>query len=93
MKHLTKEQLKKDLEIRDLSDKTQGEHCMQLIMNEVAKLDAGDTKGKIKVLEKYYRDITLDAGQLKTDYSQITKNTDKIFQTGVIKGVPFIFEE
>ncbi len=35
MKHLTKEQLKKDLEIRDLSDKTQGEHCMQLIMNEV----------------------------------------------------------
>lgn len=65
----------------------------QLIMNEVAKLDAGDTKGKIKVLEKYYRDITLDAGQLKTDYSQITKNTDKIFQTGVIKGVPFIFEE
>ena len=65
----------------------------QLIMNEVAKLDAGDTKGKIKVLEKYYRDITLDAGQLKTDYSQITKNTDKIFQTGVIKGVPIIFEE
>ena len=35
MKHLTKEQLKKDLEIRDLSDKSQGEHCMQLIMNEV----------------------------------------------------------
>lgn len=35
MKHLTKEQLKKDLEMRDLSDKTQGEHCMQLIMNEV----------------------------------------------------------
>jgi phenylalanyl-tRNA synthetase alpha chain len=35
MKHLTKEQLKNDLEIRDLSDKNQGEHCMQLIMNEV----------------------------------------------------------
>ena len=35
MKHLTKEQLKKDLETRDLSDKSQGEHCMQLIMNEV----------------------------------------------------------
>lgn len=35
MKHLTKEQLKKDLEIRDLSDSNQGEHCMQLIMNEV----------------------------------------------------------
>lgn len=35
MKHLTKEQLKKDLEIRDLSDSSQGKHCMQLIMNEV----------------------------------------------------------
>lgn len=35
MKHLTKEQLKKGLEIRDLSDSSQGEHCMQLIMNEV----------------------------------------------------------
>ena len=35
MKHLTKEQLKKDLEIRDLSDATQGEHCMQIIMNEI----------------------------------------------------------
>lgn len=35
MKHLTKEELKRDLEVRDLSDSTQGEHCMQLIMNEV----------------------------------------------------------
>ena len=35
MRHLTEEQLKKDLELRDLSDSTQGEHCMQLIMNEV----------------------------------------------------------
>lgn len=35
MKHLTKEQLKKDLETRDLSDENQGKHCMQLIMNEV----------------------------------------------------------
>ena len=35
MKHLTKEQLKQDLETRDLSDENQGKHCMQLIMNEV----------------------------------------------------------
>lgn len=35
MKHLTDEQLKKDLELRDLSDPSQGEHAMQLIMNEV----------------------------------------------------------
>lgn len=38
MKHLTKEQLEKDLNIRDLSDENQGRHAMQLIMKEV--LDA-----------------------------------------------------
>ena len=38
MKHLTKEQLEKDLSIRDLSDKSQGPHAMQTLMNEV--LDA-----------------------------------------------------
>ena len=38
MKHLTKEQLKKDLELRDLSDPDQGEHAMQIIIKEV--LDA-----------------------------------------------------
>ena len=38
MKHLTKEQLEKDLNIRDLSDHTQGPHAMQTLMNEV--LDA-----------------------------------------------------
>ena len=35
MKHLTKEELKKDLETRDLSDPTQGEHAIQIIMNDV----------------------------------------------------------
>ena len=38
MKHLTKEQLEKDLNIRDLSDQNQGKHAMQILMNEV--LDA-----------------------------------------------------
>ena len=35
MKHLTKEQLEKDLNIRDLSDYNQGPHAMQTLMNEV----------------------------------------------------------
>lgn len=35
MKHLTKEQLKKDLNIRDLSNSEQGPHAMQTLMNEV----------------------------------------------------------
>ncbi len=38
MKHLTKEQLDKDLNIRDLSDKNHGPHAMQILMDEV--LDA-----------------------------------------------------
>ena len=38
MKHLTKEQLEKDLSIQDLSDSRQGPHAMQTLMNEV--LDA-----------------------------------------------------
>lgn len=35
MKHLTKEQLEKDLNIRDLTDPEQGPHVMQTLMNEV----------------------------------------------------------
>lgn len=35
MKHLTEEQLKRDLEIRDLSNPEQGPHCMQQLMGEV----------------------------------------------------------
>ena len=35
MKHLTKDQLERDLNIRDLSDSTQGPHAMQILMNEV----------------------------------------------------------
>lgn len=35
MKHLTKQQLEKDLNIRDLSDYKQGPHAMQTLMNEV----------------------------------------------------------
>ena len=38
MKHLTKQQLKDALSIRDLSDKKQGQHAMQTLMNQV--LDA-----------------------------------------------------
>lgn len=38
MKHLTKQQLKDALSIRDLSDKNQGQHAMQMLMNQI--LDA-----------------------------------------------------
>ena len=64
----------------------------QLIMKETAKLKDEDTKGKVAILEKYFKDITLGAKEQKTDYSQITKNTEKIFESGAIKGVPFIYE-
>ena len=35
MKHLTKQQLKDALSIRDLSDKNQGQHAMQMLMNQI----------------------------------------------------------
>ena len=65
----------------------------QLIMNEAAKLEKDDTKGKVALLNKYFKDITLSDKELKTDFSRIAQNTKKIFESGVIKGVPFIYEE
>lgn len=65
----------------------------QLIMSEAAKLKKDDTKGKVAILNKYFKDIALSNKELKTDYSQITRNTEKVFKSGVIKGVPFIYEE
>lgn len=64
----------------------------QLIMDETAKLKREDTKGKVAILEKYFKDMPLSEKEQKTDYSQIAKNTEKIFESGVIKGVPFIYE-
>ena len=65
----------------------------QLIMQEIAKLPKANTQTKINILRKYYQDFELNNQQLKTDYSQITANTKKIFDSGIVRGVPFIFEE
>ncbi|MDE5592256.1 MAG: hypothetical protein K2I63_04820 [Helicobacter sp.] len=65
----------------------------QLAMQEISKLPQHDTPAKLKVLRKYYQNIKLNTQEMKTDYSQITKNKEKIFASGIIRGVPFIFEE
>ena len=65
----------------------------QLAMNEVAKLGKNDTKGKLKVLRKYYKDINLSAKEKAINTNQVSKNKDKIFDSGLINGVPFYFDE
>lgn len=65
----------------------------QLAMNQTANLKAEDTKGKIKILRKFYQDISLSKKEMETDITQVRKNTDKIFDSKVIRGVPFVFEQ
>lgn len=65
----------------------------QLIMDEAKKLKESDVKGKVALLKKYFEKIELSEAQKKTDISKIKDNAAKIFGTGIITGVPFIFEE
>lgn len=65
----------------------------QLAMNQTSKLKTEDTKGKIKILRKFYQDIKLSKKEMETDITQVRKNTDKIFASKIIKGVPFVFEQ
>jgi thiol:disulfide interchange protein DsbC len=61
-----------------------------LILEESKKLKSTDTEKIIAVFEKYYKDIELNDKQLKTDTSVIHGNAEKIFNSGLIKGVPYI---
>lgn len=65
----------------------------QLIMNEVAKLGKNDTKAKLKVMRKYYKDITLSNKEKNTDTKQVFANMNKVYNSGLINGVPFYFDE
>lgn len=64
----------------------------QLIMDEAKKLKESDVKGKVALLKKYFEKIELSEAQKKTDISKIKDNAAKIFGTGIITGVPFVFE-
>ncbi|WP_297811654.1 thiol peroxidase [uncultured Helicobacter sp.] len=65
----------------------------QLAMNQTAKLKVEDTKGKIKILRSFYQEVKLSKNEMATNITQVRKNTDKIFSSNLIKGVPFIFEQ
>lgn len=65
----------------------------QLILNETAKLKNTDIKEKIAILRKYYADITLNEKQLKTDFKRIKEVTTTIFNSGLVRGVPYSFNE
>ncbi|PKT79083.1 thiol peroxidase [Helicobacter winghamensis] len=62
----------------------------QLILNESAKVK--DNVKKIAILRKYYKDIKLSDKEKKIDIKQVRFTTEKIFGSGLITGVPFIFE-
>lgn len=63
----------------------------QLIMNETKNLKS--TKDKLAVLKKYYFAKELSKAQLKTNYDKIKTNQEKIFGSGLVQGVPFVFSE
>lgn len=65
----------------------------QLAMNQAAKLKAEDTKGKIKILRSFYQEKKLNKSEMATDFSQVRKNTNKIFGSNLVKGVPFVFDQ
>ena len=63
----------------------------QLILN--ATKNAKDNKAKIAILRKYFQDnVKLSAKEQKTDITQVKFTTEKIFGSGLINGVPFIFD-
>lgn len=62
----------------------------QLILNQSVK--AKDNARKIAILRKYYTDIKLSEKEKKTDIKQVKFTTEKIFGSGLVSGVPFIFE-
>ncbi|MGP1450161.1 MAG: thiol peroxidase [Wolinella sp.] len=65
----------------------------QLIMNEAKKLKADDSKGRIEIMRKYFGDVKLSETDAKIDFSMIKANAEQIFKSGLIRGVPFVFEQ
>ena len=63
----------------------------QLALNETKT--AKDNKTKIAILRKYFQDnVKLSKKKKKTDITQVKFTTEKIFGSGLINGVPFIFD-
>lgn len=62
----------------------------QLAQNECQKAKS-DTE-KIAILRKYYKDFELSTAQKSTDFSIITDNQKRIFSSGLVNYVPFVFE-
>lgn len=62
----------------------------QLIMDESSKV--ATVEEKIKIIRSYYADIQLTPEQTKIDLFKIKDNAQRIFSSGVVKGVPFVHE-
>lgn len=62
----------------------------QLLLNATKKMK--NNAEKIAILRQYYQDVTLSQKEQKTDITQVRNTADKIFASGLIQGVPFIFD-
>jgi len=62
----------------------------ELIMKEAN--EANTVEEKISIVRKYYVDMQLTQEQMNTDMSKTKDNAQKLFSSGIVKGVPFIHE-
>lgn len=62
----------------------------ELIMKESS--EANTVEEKIAIVRKYYVDMPLTQAQMNTDMSKTKDNAQKLFSSGIVKGVPFIHE-
>lgn len=61
-----------------------------LILEETKGLKPSDTDKIIAVFEKYYQDVDVSDKDIDTKF--VHSNSDKIFGSGLIRGVPYIYE-
>lgn len=62
----------------------------ELIIKEGNK--AKTSEDKIKLIRKYFVDMPLSPEQMKTDISKTKDNAKVLFGSGIVKGVPFLYE-
>ena len=62
----------------------------ELIMKETAEVNT--IEEKIAIVRKYYIDMPLTQEQMQTDMTKTKDNAQKLFSSGIVKGVPFIHE-
>jgi thiol:disulfide interchange protein DsbC len=61
-----------------------------IILEETKKLKSSDVNKIIAVFQKYYQDVNLSEKQKQTDTKFVHDNAKTIFDSGIVRGVPYI---